>query len=77
VLKSAIRKAKLGRDEETQAIKRLDEQARQLERTANGPSLEAFISAERNASPSFGGRSVFGWETDAAAADEVRWVRRR
>jgi len=62
VLKSAVQKAKLGREEELQALKRLDDQARQLERTASGPSFEAVIAAERDASPSLGGRSVFGWE---------------
>jgi hypothetical protein len=68
VLKSAVQKAKLGRDEEMQAIKRLDNQARQLERSAGGPSLEVFIAGERDASASLGGRSVFGWETDSGKA---------
>jgi hypothetical protein len=62
VLKSALGNAKLGRDEELQALKRLDAQARQLERTAIGPSLEAFIAGERSRSPDLDGRSVFGWE---------------
>src|ERR1700712_4304305 len=44
VLKSAVQNAKLGRDEEMGALKRLDDQARQLERTAQGPSLEAFMA---------------------------------
>ena len=52
VLKSAVQKAKLGHNEEMQALKRLDDQARALERTASGPSLEAFIAAERARSPS-------------------------
>jgi hypothetical protein len=64
VLKSAVRKAKLGRDEEMQAVKRLDDQARRLELTAQGPSLEAFVATERAASPALDGRSVFGWERD-------------
>ena len=34
VLKSAVQKAKLGRDEEMQALKRLDDQARTLEHSA-------------------------------------------
>ena len=51
VLKSAVQKAKLGHTEEMQALRRLDEQARRLERTASGPSLEAFIAAERSRSP--------------------------
>jgi len=66
VLKSAVQSAKLGREEELQALKRLDDQARRLERTAQGPSLESFIATERTASPSLGGRSVFGWERDVA-----------
>jgi hypothetical protein len=64
VLKGAIQNAKLGRDEEMQAIKRLDVQARRLERSARGPSVDAFIAGERAASPDLDGRSVFGWERD-------------
>ena len=64
VLKSAVQNARLGRDEEMQALQRLDDQARRLERSAQGPSLEAFMAAERAASPDLGGRSVFGWEAD-------------
>jgi len=66
VLKSAVQQAKLGRDEEIGALKRLDDQARRLERTAHGPSLDSFIAAERAASPELDGRSVFGWERDLA-----------
>ncbi|WP_456772326.1 DUF763 domain-containing protein [Bradyrhizobium sp. USDA 4369] len=64
VLKSAVGQAKLGRDEAMSALKRLDDQARRLERTASGPSLDAFIATERTASPDLDGRSVFGWERD-------------
>ena len=64
VMKSAVQKAKLGRDEEMQALKRLDSQARRLEVLAVGPALESFISVERAASPTLDGRSVFGWEKD-------------
>ncbi len=71
VLKSAVRKAKLGHSEEMQALKRLDDQARQLERTASGPSLETFITAERNRSASLDGRSVFGWEKDVVKTGEA------
>jgi hypothetical protein len=67
VLKSVVQNAKLGRDEEMQTLKRLDDQARQLERTAGGPSFEDFVDAELKASPALGGRSVFGWEADLAA----------
>ena len=62
VLKSAVDKARLGSDEKLGAIRRLDEQARRLERTTSGPSLPQHIQAERRRSHEFGGRSVFGWE---------------
>ena len=66
-MKAAVQKAKLGREEEMQALKRLDSQARRLEGFAEGPPLEAFIAVERTASPALDGRSVFGWEKDIAA----------
>src|ERR1700731_864280 len=47
VLKSAIGKAKLGQDEALGALKRLDDQARRLERSADGPSVETLIARER------------------------------
>jgi hypothetical protein len=72
VLKSAVQQAKLGRDEEIQALKRLDDQARDLERTASGPTLETFMAAETAASPALGGRSVFGWEQDLAKRRKAR-----
>jgi len=62
VMKSAVAKAKLGRDEELATLKRLDAQARLLERSAAGPSVEALIAEERRDSHAYGGRSVFGWE---------------
>ncbi len=64
VLKSAVRQAKLGRDERMQALKRLDDQARRLEASATGPSFDAFVASERNNSSPLGGRSVFGWERE-------------
>ena len=66
MLKAAVQNAKLGRDEQMQALKRLDDQARQLERTASGPSFEAFVAGERERSAALDGRSVFGWEKDVA-----------
>jgi hypothetical protein len=75
VLKSAVQNAKLGRDEEMEALRRLDDQARRLERTAQGPSLDAFIAAERAASPDLDGRSVFGWERDVAPGKIERFPR--
>lgn len=65
VLKSAVQKARLGRDEELAALKRLDDQARLVEKRASGPGVDALIGEERRRSHSFGGRSVFGWEPAA------------
>jgi hypothetical protein len=62
VLKAAVRNAKLGREEQLAAIRRLDEQARRLELTATGPSVEALIADELEHSHEHGGRSIFGWE---------------
>jgi hypothetical protein len=72
VLKSAMQQAKLGREEEMQALKRLDDQARRLERTATGPSFEGFVANERDNSPSLGGRSVFGWEADLVSWKQTK-----
>jgi len=58
VLKSAVGKARLGAEEELSAIRRLDAQARTLERTATGPTLPEFIAEERRRSPEYGGRTV-------------------
>ncbi|TIM74642.1 MAG: DUF763 domain-containing protein, partial [Mesorhizobium sp.] len=63
VLKSAVHKARLGRDEELGALKRLDEQSRQVERYVTGPSLKEIVAGEFDQSHLLGGRSVFGWET--------------
>jgi uncharacterized protein len=71
VLKSAVQQAKLGRDEEMQALKRLDDQARQLERTATGPSFEVFVAGERDRSVALDGRSVFGWEVDLTGPSKL------
>jgi hypothetical protein len=62
ILKHAVAQARLGQEEKLAAIRRLDEQARRLERHIGGPSFEAFIGEERRRSHEFGGRSVFGWE---------------
>ncbi|WP_166206400.1 DUF763 domain-containing protein [Cognatiluteimonas telluris] len=70
VLKRAVHDARLGREEQLQALRRLDAQARRLEARARGPSVEALIADELRASHGYGGRSIFGWEAeiDAAAA---------
>ncbi|WP_201830548.1 DUF763 domain-containing protein [Microvirga zambiensis] len=62
VLKSAVQKAKLGQQEELFALKRLDDQARALERHATGHDVGEHIRREREKSHSYGGRSIFGDE---------------
>jgi hypothetical protein len=61
VLKSAVHKARLGHGETLAAIRRLDEQARRLERTADGPGFEALVGEERARSHTYAGRTVSGW----------------
>lgn len=68
VLKSAVQRASLGREEQMQALKRLDDQARRLENSATGgPLFDAFVANERFKSAALDGRSVFGWERDLIA----------
>jgi hypothetical protein len=62
VMKSAVRKARLGHSDELWAIRRLDTEARRLERYATGAAVEALLIEERAASHGYGGRSVFGEE---------------
>ncbi|CAN7698127.1 DUF763 domain-containing protein [Rhizobium leguminosarum] len=62
MMKSAVQNGKLGREEELQALKRLDDQSRQMERYVTGPDLKEIIAGEFRQSADFGGRSVFGWE---------------
>jgi hypothetical protein len=71
VMKSAIRKGRLGLDEEMQALKRLDEQSRQMERYVTGPDLKEIVAGEFRQSAALGGRSVFGWEPPGEAAREA------
>ena len=72
VMKDAVQKARLGRDDMLAALRRLDDEARRLERSAAGPPLEDIIAEERRVSYSFAGRSVFGWETAPEAVAHVR-----
>ncbi|MBA5803693.1 MULTISPECIES: DUF763 domain-containing protein [Rhizobium] len=66
VMKSAVQKGRLGREEELQALRRLDDQSRQMERYVTGPDLKEIIAGEFRQSADFGGRSVFGWEEPPA-----------
>ena len=67
VMKAAVQKARLGRDDILAAVKRLDDEARRVERSAAGPPLADLVAEERRLSHSFGGRSVFGWEAPPEA----------
>jgi uncharacterized protein len=60
VLRGAVDRAKLGNDDRLEAVRRLDVEARRLERAAQGPSVGAFLAQEREDSLKYGGRSVFG-----------------
>jgi len=72
VMRSAVEAAKLGESERLDAVRRLDDQSRRLEAHVSGRSLPAHIAREFQRSPSYGGRSVFGWERDLAAAEARR-----
>jgi hypothetical protein len=72
ILKNAVQRAKLGREEELGALRRLDDQARKLEGHVSGPGVDAFIAEGRAQSPMLGGRSVFGWEADLVSPEPER-----
>jgi uncharacterized protein len=61
VLRCAVDKARLGQDDMLFALQKLRVESRRLERVANGPAFDDFISDEFVRSHD-GGRSVFGWE---------------
>ncbi|MCP0913484.1 DUF763 domain-containing protein [Legionella sp. 27cVA30] len=63
VLKAALETAKLDQSEKLDAIKRLDKQARALERhIISGPSVDEILAHEKDVSSQYGGRSIFGFE---------------
>jgi hypothetical protein len=71
-MKSAVSKARLGRDEELRALKRLDDQARQLENYVTGRDLKEIVAGEFRQSHEWGGRSVFGWEASVEGTGRKR-----
>ena len=76
VLKSALQNAKLGREEELGALKRLDDQARSLERHTSGPSVDELIASELKDSHTYDGRSIFGWEAPPTSKDSNAGIAR-
>ncbi len=77
VLKAAVANAKLGNEDRLAALRRLDDQARRLERSAKEPSLPDFMDEERQRSHEYGGRSVFGWEPACTGNEELPAARKR
>jgi hypothetical protein len=71
VMKAAVQKAKLGQDDKLAALKRLDDEARRVERRA-GPPVQEVIAEECRVSHAYGGRSVFGWEPAPEASKDAR-----
>jgi hypothetical protein len=60
VLRTAVARAKLGREDKLAAIRRLDAHARALERTAGGPTFGELVAQETARSPDYGGWTVAG-----------------
>jgi len=62
VLRRAVDGARLGRDEQLAAVRRLDAEARRLESAGagRGPSFDEFLATERAQSPARGGRTALG-----------------
>lgn len=77
VLRRAVDRAKLGNDEKLEALRRLDREARRLEQTATGPSLEEHIADEQARSHEYGGRTVFGPAAKRAPASPQLALRLR
>ncbi|HEX9289245.1 MAG TPA: DUF763 domain-containing protein [Anaeromyxobacteraceae bacterium] len=67
VLRQAVDRARLGKDDRLAAIRQLDAEARRLEAAASGEGLERFMEREREESSRYGGKSVFGSATPSAA----------
>lgn len=63
VMKRAVDAARIGHGDRLFAIRRLDDEARKIERSARattGPRFDAFVETERARSHEYGGRTVFG-----------------
>jgi len=60
VFRSAITASNLGRQDQLEALKRLDQEARRLERYATGPVSADYMAQERARAHTFGGRTVMG-----------------
>jgi hypothetical protein len=72
VMRDAVDRAKLGNDEKLSALRRLDEQARRLERIVDDVDFEEMIVHEHRVSPSYGGMTVEGPATGVPFAQYER-----
>jgi uncharacterized protein len=74
VMKRAVDAARIGRSDRLSAIKRLDDEARKIERSAKvgGPGFDDFVANERARSHAYGGKSVFGDAAPAVADDRAQ-----
>jgi uncharacterized protein len=71
VLRGAVDKARLDREDALFALRKLDQEARRLEQVAKGPTLSALVADEFARSHQYGGRSVFGFEPAPAGGDHA------
>ena len=59
VLRAAVSRAKLGEDDRSDALRRLDRESRRFERLVEGgPGFEEIVAQERRNAAAFGGRTV-------------------
>jgi hypothetical protein len=74
VMRNAVDRARLGREDKLVAIRRLDEQARVLEHAATSPGFNEFVAAELQHAPDYGGRTMrdLGRHTDRCSGAERR-----
>lgn len=69
VMRDAVSRAKLGQADRLASLKRLDDQARALERVVLGVDVDGIMRAERRASHRYGGRTVMGFAKPPSRGD--------
>jgi hypothetical protein len=77
VLTQAVSRAKLGQSDKLSAIRRLDTEARRLERTAHTTDVDAFIEREWDRSPEWDGMTVMGPAAEVRSRVERHRARMR
>ena len=76
VMKEAVYRAKIGQPDKLAAIRKLDDEARRVDRASRTkgqePSFDGFVAEERRRSHEYGGRTVFGEaKAPEAGADAI------